>query len=118
MAESTWPELTAGLDERDLELISAYRAMAAPLPDTTERISRTEIAFFVSRGFTSGFLKNHYLEIAVHLLRRAEHPLLREAFPTTRRVITHRLTLSTLADLGSVRDLITEAHDTVGPGTR
>lgn len=116
---STWAKLTAGLNERDLALLSAYRAAALALPGTEERVHRTEVQYALARVFTSGYMKSHYLEIAVDLLREAQHPLLRAAFHTTKKVVTHRLTISDSDQLdASVRELLAEAHRTVGPGTR
>ena len=81
-------------------------------------MSRTEVAYAVRRVFASAYLKSHWLEVAVHLLRQAEHPRLRASFATTSTVVTHRLTIGTLDELRSVVPLVEEAHDTVGPGTR
>lgn len=39
-----------------------------------------------TRIFTSGYMKSHYLEIGVKLLREASHPMLRTAFATSKRV--------------------------------
>lgn len=119
MVRATWEELTARLDDHGLKLLSAYRDLVLELPDVDERVHRTEVAYARVRVFTSGFVKSHRLEIAVDLLRQAEHPRLMGAFRTTKRVVTHRLTLTAVDDLDeSVRALITEAHETVGPGTR
>jgi hypothetical protein len=118
MVRATWEELTAGLSNADTDLLSAFRSAVRMLPDVEERISRTEIAFARTRVFASGFLKSHRLELAVDLLRTIEHPLLLQAFHTTQKVITHRLTLTSADQLESVLPLLAEAHDTVGPGTR
>ena len=117
MVRSTWSELTSGLSPADLELFGAYRSACAALPDTEERVHATEVQYAVRRIFTSGYLKSHWLEISIDLLREAEHPLLRAVFPTTKKVFTHRLTLSEPGQVHSVIDLIREAHDDVGPGT-
>ncbi len=46
-------------------------------------------------------------------------PQLREAFPTTKTVITHRLTITSDDQLDdTLAALLAEAYDTVGPGTR
>lgn len=74
--------------------------------------------YAVRRIFTSGYVKSSWLELAIDLLRQVEHPRLRASFPTTKRVLTHRLTIGTLDQLDdSVSSLIREAHETVGPGT-
>lgn len=118
MVRSTWAELTAGLNEADLALFETYRRRCAALPDVEERVHHTELQFAVERVFTSGYMKSHHLEIAIDLLRIAENPHLRQAFHTTRRVITHRLTIDSVQELDTAMDLIREAHETVGPGSR
>ncbi|MEP6649269.1 MAG: DUF5655 domain-containing protein [Lapillicoccus sp.] len=119
MAASTWDMLTADLDDSDRTLLTAYRSAVRGMPGVTEKVSTTEVAYTVTRQFTSGYIRNHYLEIAVHLLREAEHPLLRARFATTAKVTTHRLTLTgpdqVDADLVALLD---EARQDVGPGTR
>jgi len=116
MVRATWDELTAGLADPDLALLTEFRDICRGLPDTEERVSRTEVAYAVRRIFASAYLKSHWLEVAVHLLREAEHPQLRASFATTSTVMTHRLTIGTLDELRSVVPLVEEAHDTVGPG--
>jgi hypothetical protein len=119
MAASTWEELTAELDDEDVALLTAYRTAVRAMPEVTEKVSRTEVAYLVKRQFTSGYIRNHYLEIAVHLTREADHPLLRARFPTTKKVTTHRLTLTRPDQLDDdLLALVEEAHETVGPGTR
>ncbi|GAA1443243.1 DUF5655 domain-containing protein [Leifsonia poae] len=118
MVQATWDEFTAGFDERDLALIGAFRAAATALPDVTEHVHRTEVQYKVVRVFTSAYVKSHWLEVAVDLLREVEHPLLKQAFPTTKRVITHRFTLASPDQVSEIAELMREARDTVGPGTR
>jgi hypothetical protein len=119
VAASTWEELTAELDDADLALLTAYRDGVRALPGVTERVSKTEVAYLVKRQFTSAYVRNHYLEIAVHLTREAEHPLLRARFPTTTKVTTHRLTLTRPDQFdGDLLALVDEAREAVGPGTR
>jgi hypothetical protein len=118
VATASWDELTASYSPADVELISAFRDAALALPGTVERVHRTEVAFALQRVFASGFIKSHRLEIAIDLLRTSPHPLLLQAFHTTQRVITHRLTLTEVEQLESVLPLLEEAHRTVGPGTR
>ena len=43
MVRATWDELTAGLDDPDLALLTEFRAICRGLPDTEERVSRTEV---------------------------------------------------------------------------
>ena len=115
MVRASWAELTSDLDEHDEGLLAAFRAMCLALPETEERVSRTEVAYAVRRFYASGYVRMHLLELAVHLRREVPHPLLRQAFETTRTVVTHRLRIETLDELASV---VEEAHDTVGPGSR
>ena len=52
-------------------------------------------------------------------MREAEHPLLRARFATTKKVTTHRLTLTRPNQFDDdLLVLIEEARTTVGPGTR
>ncbi|MCU1441476.1 MAG: hypothetical protein JWP85_2473 [Rhodoglobus sp.] len=117
MVRSTWAELTAGLSPADLELYTAYRDRCRTLPGCEERVHRTEVQYALHRVFTSGHMKSHRLQLAVDLLREAEHPLLRQAFHTTKKVITHRIDVTSVDELETVMPLIREAHDDVGPGT-
>jgi hypothetical protein len=57
--------------------------------------------------------------VAIDLLREAEHPTLLAAFPTTKRVMTHRLRVTDTGQLdASLAALLAEAYAEVGPGTR
>lgn len=119
MVLASWDEFTCDASEQDLELLHLYRQAAMAFDGVEERVHRSEVQYVRARIFTAGFVKAHRLEIAVDLLRSVEHPLLRASFPTTRRVVTHRLTICSAADLdSSVQSLIAEAYETVGPGTR
>ena len=118
MVRSTWAELTADLNESDLTLFGAYRAMCRALPGVEERVHRTEVQYALERVFTSGYMKSHHLELAIDLLREADGEHLRMAFHTSKKVITHRFTIDSLEELETVTDLIREARDDVGPGTR
>ena len=118
MVRSTWEELTAPLSPEDLELLEAYRAFCIALPDTEERVHKTEVQFAVTRVYTSGYLKSHHMELAIDLLREIDGEHLRAAFHTTKAVITHRFTIDTLEEFETVKEAIREAHETVGPGLR
>ena len=118
MVRSTWAELTAGLEGNDLAMIEAYREICRGLSGVEERVNKTDVSYAVKRIFTSAYVKSHWLEIGVDLLREAKHPQLRTAFHTTKKVVTHRLTISTVAQVRSAEKLIREACETVGPGTR
>jgi hypothetical protein len=80
-------------------------------------VHKTEVAFAVERVFASGYMKSHWLEVAIDLLRVVEDPPPRAAFHTTKKVVTHRFTIGSVSELDRLQDLIVEAHDTVGPGT-
>jgi hypothetical protein len=116
MVLATWEELTAALDEDDLGLLERFREICLALPGTEERVHRTEVQYRLARTYASGYVRMHLLELAVHLRREVSHPLLRQAFATTKTVTTHRLRIETLDELDSVVALIGEAHDIVGPG--
>jgi hypothetical protein len=116
---STWDELTQDLSSADLALLSIYRDFCRELPDVVEEVHRTQVQYRRRRIFTSGYVKNHYLEVGVELLREAMHPKLRTAFPTSRHVTMHRLTLREPDDFdAALRELIEEARTDVGPGLR
>lgn len=84
-----------------------------------ERAHPSEVAWAGKRVFAAAFLKSGRLEIAIDLLRRVEHPALRESFATTKKVYTHRFRIESPEELDErIRDWLVEAHDTVGPGTR
>jgi len=117
--ESTWKALTEGLSDADLELFTLYREFGRSLPETEERVHTKQIQYSRKRIFTSGYIKSHYLEIGVELPREASHPKLRTAFSTSKTVVMHRITLREPEHFdGALRDLITEAWQTVGPGLR
>lgn len=115
----TWAEHVQGMPPGDIALLEAYRALVMALPDVDMRVHRTEITFARKRSFTACFIMSHRLELAIHLLRRVEHPRCIHAGKTTRQVWTHRLTLRGPQDLDDgLRALVHEAWETVGPGTR
>ncbi|HSO65883.1 MAG TPA: hypothetical protein VLQ78_12360 [Ornithinibacter sp.] len=119
MVRTTWDELTADLRDDDVERLEAFRAFCTSLPEVAEEVHRTELRYRVRRVFAVGFLLAHRLELAVDLPERVDHPRVVDAFPTTKRVVTHRLSLPHLDDFDdSVRALLVRAHDEVGPGFR
>lgn len=119
MVASTWTELTAGLDPEDLAKITAFRDYCTGLPNSRERITSSQIAFAGKRTFASAYIKSHYLEIGIELLRRVSDPPPRTAFATTTTVTMHRYSLRHLDQFDSaIRGLIAEAAETVGPGFR
>ncbi|WP_061963645.1 DUF5655 domain-containing protein [Demequina aurantiaca] len=117
MVASTWSEFTAGLNDEDLALITTYRDFCRELEGVEERVHRSEVQYAVKRIFTSAYVKSHYLEIGLELVREAEHPKLRTAFATSKRVTMHRITLREEREFDdALRELIDEARQTVGPG--
>jgi len=119
MAAGTWAQFTGGLDEEDLAKISAFRDYCRELPDVEERIHSADVTFARERSFASAYIKSHYLEIGIELLRSVHDPKPRTSFSTSKRVVMHRYSLRHLKDFDdSIRALISEAADTVGPGTR
>ncbi len=71
------------------------------------------------RVFAGAYVEGRRLELNIDLLREAQHPCLLAAFPTSKRVITHRLRITDPARLDdSIAALVREAYEDVGPGTR
>ena len=118
MVRSTWAALTKGLSADDLALLTAYRETVLALGDVEERINSSDVSFAVKRIFTSGYVKSHYLEVGIELVREAEHAQLRTSFATSKKVTMHRLTLTSVAQVKTLVPLLREARDTVGPGFR
>jgi len=116
MVRSTWSALTKGLSPDDLALITTYRDFCRSLPGAHEEVTSSAVQYRGKRIFTSAYVKSHYLEIGVELLREASHPKLRTSFATTKRITMHRITVTTVAQVESAFDLIREACETVGPG--
>lgn len=100
-------------------LFRAFRELVLAAGDSEERVHPSEVAWARKRVFAAAFLKSCRLEIAIDLLREVQHPRLLQAFPTTKRVTTHRLTITDPEHLDdSIARLLDEAWATVGPGTR
>jgi hypothetical protein len=118
MVRATWDELLDGERPEHVVLLEAFRAHLTRIPDVEERVHRTEVAYARQRVFASAYVKSGWLEVAIDLLREAEHPLLKVAFATTKKGTTHRFTLGSADKLATLDELFHEAADTVGPGTR
>lgn len=119
MADSTWEKLSAGLDDADLAKLTAFRDFCRSLPDVEERIHTSEIAFARKRVFASAYIKSHYLELGIELLRTVSDLPPRTSFATSKKVTMHRYSLRELEGFDdAIRALITEAAETVGPGMR
>ena len=118
MATSTWSGLTADLDQEDLAKLTAFRDYCRSLPDVEERVHSAEIAYARKRAFASAYIKSHYLEVGIELLRAVVDPPPRTSFATSKRVTMHRYSLRHLDQFNDgIRALIREAGETVGPGT-
>ena len=119
MVASTWEQLVRELSDEDQAKLAAYRDFCQGLPDVHERVSSSQVAFARSRTFTSAYIKSHYLELGIELLREADEPRPRTSFATSRQVIMHRYSLRHLEQFDeSIQSLIREAAQTVGPGLR
>jgi hypothetical protein len=119
MVRSSWSALTADYSEKDLALLTAYRELVSSLDGVEERVHSAEIDFAVKRVFTSAYVKSHWLEVGIDLTRQIDkRRYLRTSFASGSRVFTHRFTLSTITQLKTLRTLLVEARDTVGPGFR
>lgn len=115
----SWEAYIAGKPPEGLALVEAFRDLVMALGDVELRVHATELTFARKRGFAACFLAPGRLEICVHLLREIEHPCLLASARMTRLVWAHRLRMDALPDLDeSIRALVREAWETVGPGTR
>ena len=102
-----------------VELFHTFRRLVLAAGECEERVHPSEVAWADKRVFATAFIKSGRLEIAIDLLRQVDHPALLQAFPTTKRVVTHRLTFNSPEQLDAeIGAWLIEAHDTVGPGTR
>ena len=110
---------TAGKDPDAVKLLRAFRDAVLALGESDERVNPSEIAWARKRVFAAAFINGAKLEVAIDLLKRVEHPQLREAFATTKKVTTNRFWLARIDQLdASIREWLKEAYETVGPGTR
>lgn len=107
-------------DPQAADLFRRFRELALACGDDVETsVSRTVVFFKRKRVFAGAHVRGKRLEPVIDLLRKAEHPCLRAAFHTTKKVITHRLTIIGAGELDeSVSEMLKEAYETVGPGTR
>jgi len=77
------------------------------------------VAWADKRVFAAAFIRSGRLENAIDLLRKVEHPALRQSFATTGKAFTHRFKITSAEQLDrQIQSWLIEAHDTVGPGTR
>lgn len=119
MAAGTWEALTEGLDEEDLAKLTSFRDFCRSLPAVEERVHSADITFARVRTFASAYIKSHYLEVGIELLREVRDPPPRTAFQTSKKVWMHRYSLRHVDQFdNATRSLLREAWETVGPGTR
>ncbi|MEE2057809.1 DUF5655 domain-containing protein [Rhodococcus artemisiae] len=116
---STVDDYLADKDPAAVDAFRKFRALVLALGDDVEEtvhtseISWARASSSTPRGFAAAFLYATRLEVALDLSRRVHHPTLREAYPTTGRVTTHRLSLSSADDLDDgFCALLTEAYNT------
>jgi hypothetical protein len=99
---------------------SAASSSSSSTVGPSEPAPRSSIVYWKRTRVPAGaYIEHGRLELNIDLLREAEHPCLRAAFPTTKRVITHRLRITEEAQLDdSIAALVAEAYEDVRPGTR
>lgn len=89
--------------------------------DVIVSASRTVVYYKCRRVFAGAFVQDRCLEAVIDLLRNVEHPCLRSALYTTKKVVGHRFTFTEASEIdfdSRIRDLLREAYATVGSGTR
>ena len=101
-------------------LLRAFRKAAnAAGRDVEERVTKSMISWKRKRAFASAYVKGRYLECSIDLLETVDHPHLKAAFHTTKKVITHRFTLEKGEAVDTrMRAWLKRAYKVVGPGTR
>jgi hypothetical protein len=116
------PSVEAYLDGKDTDAVMLFRRFQELVErcGPSEPAPRSSIVYWRRRRVCAGaYIERGRLELNIDLLREAEHPTLRAAFPTTKRVMTHRLRLTDTGQLdASLAVLLAEAYSEVGPGTR
>lgn len=111
--------LASVTNESARDLFRRFQAMVEARGPSEEAARKTIVYWKRSRVFAGAFVVARRLELNIDLLRRAEHPCLLAAFPHTKRVITHRLRVTSADQLDdALRALLDEAYAEVGPGTR
>jgi len=100
-------------------LFRAFQELVAACGESQVDPHKTVVNWKDQRIFASAFILGKGLEIAIHLRRRVNHPTLRQAWNTTQKVVTHRLTIKKEDELDEdIANWLCEALATVGPGTR
>ena len=115
MTSATWEQLTAPLDADDLAKLTAFRDFCRGLPGVEERVHATQVSYARRRVFASAYVKSHYLELGIDLLREVEDPRPRATVPVSKTVWLNRYSLRELDRFDdTMRALIREAAETVG----
>ena len=112
-------EYTAGKRPEAVALMHRFRDLVLALGDVEERAHKSEVAWARKRVFAAAFILSNRPEVAINLLRTVSHPNLRQAFPTTSRVITYRIYFTQPQEIDEeIAAWVKEAWETVGPGAR
>ncbi|KOS53825.1 DUF5655 domain-containing protein [Rhodococcus rhodochrous] len=117
---ATIDDYLADKDDAAVDMFCRLRTLVLGLgDDVEEQVRPAEVRWGRGRVFAAAFVYSSRLEIAVDLPRRVHHPQLREAFPTTAKVTTHRLSIATPDQLDDgVVALLAEAYETAGERAR
>jgi hypothetical protein len=108
-----------GKDSVAVKLFRRFQKLVERCGPSEPAPRRTIVYWKRRRIFAGAYIERGRLELNIDLLREAEHHCLIAAFPTTKRVITHRLRITDSSQLDdSVGALVAEAYRDVGPGTR
>ncbi len=108
-----------GKDPAAIKLFHCFQHLVERCSASEPAPRRTIVYWKRKRIFAGAYIERGRLELNIDLLREVEHPCVLAAFPTTKRVITHRLRITDSSQLDdSVGALVAEAFKDVGPGTR
>ena len=112
-------EYLAGKSPEAVELFRRFEELIQACGPSEPAPRRSIVYWKRERVWAGAFIERSRLELNIDLLRTATHPCLLAAFPTTKRVVTHRLRITDPEELDdSIQALLQEAYDDVGPGTR
>jgi hypothetical protein len=108
-----------GKNSAAAELLRAFAEIVDECGPSEVQPHKSIVHWKRERVFAGAYVDGRRLELNIDLLREAPHPRLLAAFPTTKRVITHRLRITEPTQLDdSIATLVREAYEEVGPGTR
>lgn len=113
-----WDDYTSNLTDDEAAMMTAFRQLTEGFTNSTETVTNGGVRFKRRRTYAAASIKAHRLEAAIDLLREVDHRLLRDRFNTTPTVVTHRFTITQQDPLDDdIAQLVSEAYETVGPGT-